>query len=106
MTTPKTLDEKHRTLGWVEVVKEEESLFFLVDDGDDDDMEILAMWERGEHTCEKYDTYCAVCDCEQEEGDIRLLTELLEDEEEDYEGEIRVLTEDEIQRVVSEIVDE
>ena len=99
MTTPKTLDEKQISLGWVEVVKEETDK--LVDDGDDDDMEILAMWERGEHTCETYDAFCAVCDCEQEEGDIKLITELLE---EDYEGEIRAMTENDIQRVISEVV--
>ena len=95
MATPKVLDKKQISLGWVEVVKEETDK--LVDDGDDDDMEILAMWERGEHTCETYDAFCAVCDCEQEEGDIKLLTELLE-------GEISTMTEDDIQRVVSEVV--
>ena len=98
MATPKVLDKKQISLGWVEVGKKEET-DKLVDDGDDDDddMEILAMWERGEHTCETYDAFCAVCDCEQEEGDIKLLTELLE-------GEISTMTEDDIQRVVSEVV--
>jgi hypothetical protein len=103
MTTPQVLDKKKISLGWVEVGKKEET-DKLVDDGDDDDddMEILAMWERGEHTCETYDAFCAVCDCEQEEGDIKLLTELLE--EEDYECEIRAMTENDIQRVISEVV--
>lgn len=98
MATPKVLDKKQISLGWVEVGKKEET-DKLVDDGDDDDddMKILAMWERGEHTCETYDAFCAVCDCEQEEGDIKLLTELLE-------GEISTMTEDDIQRVVSEVV--
>ena len=98
MATPQVLDKKQISLGWVEVGKKEET-DKLVDDGDDDDddMKILAMWERGEHTCETYDAFCAVCDCEQEEGDIKLLTELLE-------GEISTMTEDDIQRVVSEVV--
>ena len=98
MATPKVLDKKQISLGWVEVGKKEET-DKLVDDGDDDDddMKILAMWERGEHTCETYDAFCVVCDCEQEEGDIKLLTELLE-------GEISTMTEDDIQRVVSEVV--
>ena len=26
------------------------------------DMEILAMWKRGEHTCEMYDAFCLVCE--------------------------------------------
>tara|TARA_B110001452_G_scaffold5531_1_gene5210 strand:+ start:778 stop:1062 length:285 start_codon:yes stop_codon:yes gene_type:complete len=91
MATPQVLDKKQISLGWVEVGKKEET-DKLVDD--DDDLEILAMWERGEHTCEKYDAFCAVCDCEQEEGDIKLLTELLEGD----------MTEDDIQRVVSEVV--
>ena len=97
MATPQVLDKKQISLGWVEVGKKEET-DKLVDDGDDDDddddLEILAMWERGEHTCEKYDAFCAVCDCEQQEGDIKLLTELLEGD----------MTEDDIQRVVSEVV--
>ena len=101
MAILKVLDKTQISLGWVEVGKKEET-DKLVDDGDDDDdddddLEILAMWERGEHTCEKYDAFCAVCDCEQQEGDIKLLTELLE-------GEIRTMTEDDIQRVVSEVV--
>ena len=91
MATPQVLDKKQISLGWVEVGKKEET-DKLVDD--DDDLEILAMWERGEHTCEKYDAFCAVCDCEQQEGDIKLLTELLEGD----------MTEDDIQRVVSEVV--
>tara|TARA_B110000858_G_scaffold49135_1_gene56687 strand:+ start:176 stop:469 length:294 start_codon:yes stop_codon:yes gene_type:complete len=94
MAILKVLDKTQISLGWVEVGKKEET-DKLVDD--DDDLEILAMWERGEHTCEKYDAFCAVCDCEQQEGDIKLLTELLE-------GEIRTMTEDDIQRVVSEVV--
>ena len=99
MAILKVLDKTQISLGWVEVGKKEET--DKLDDGDDDDdddddddLEILAMWERGEHTCQIYDAFCVVCDCEQEEGDIKLLTELLEGE----------MTEDDIQRVVSEVV--
>tara|TARA_R110001592_G_scaffold7211_4_gene40714 strand:- start:3595 stop:3888 length:294 start_codon:yes stop_codon:yes gene_type:complete len=94
MATPQVLDKKQISLGWVEVGKKDKTDKLVDDDDDDDDLEILAMWERGEHTCEKYDAFCAVCDCEQEEGDIKLLTELLEGD----------MTEDDIQRVVSEVV--
>tara|TARA_B110000444_G_scaffold127670_1_gene120135 strand:+ start:358 stop:651 length:294 start_codon:yes stop_codon:yes gene_type:complete len=94
MATPQVLDKKQISLGWVEVGKKEETDKLVDDDDDDDDLEIPATWERGEHTCEKYDAFCAVCDCEQEEGDIKLLTELLEGD----------MTEDDIQRVVSEVV--
>tara|TARA_R110001606_G_scaffold105450_3_gene229512 strand:- start:165 stop:458 length:294 start_codon:yes stop_codon:yes gene_type:complete len=94
MATPQVLDKKQISLGWVEVGKKDLTDKLVDDDDDDDDLEILAMWERGEHTCEKYDAFCAVCDCEQEEGDIKLLTELLEGD----------MTEDDIQRVVSEVV--
>ena len=56
------------------------------DDDDDDDIahdpEIRAMWERGEHTCEMFDAPCAVC---------------LKDNEEEYDGEVRVMTEEEVQ---------
>tara|TARA_B110000503_G_scaffold24089_1_gene37876 strand:+ start:1579 stop:1989 length:411 start_codon:yes stop_codon:yes gene_type:complete len=86
------LNKKQLTLGWVERVKKKETEKFV-----DDDMEILAMWERGEHTCEMYDAFCLVCEKDQKggqdiEADMRLLTELLG---EDYDGEVRVLTEEE-----------
>ena len=54
------LNKKQLTLGWVERVKKKETEKFV-----DDDMEILAMWERGEHTCEMYDAFCLVCEKDQ-----------------------------------------
>jgi hypothetical protein len=86
------LNKMEGTLGLVELMKKKETEKFV-----DDDMEILAMWERGEHTCEMYDAFCLVCEKDQKggqdiEADMRLLTELLG---EDYDGEVRVLTEEE-----------
>jgi len=66
-------------------MKKKETETFVDDDDIAHDMEILAMWERGEHTCEMYDAFCAVCEKDQKgggqdiEADRRLLTELLEE---------------------------
>ena len=65
----------------------------LVSDDDDDDIahdpEIRAMWKRGEHTCLMYDAPCAVCKKDDEEDE--------DEDEEEYDGEVRVMTEEEVQ---------
>jgi hypothetical protein len=62
------------------------------DDDDDDDIahdpEIRAMWARGEHTCTMFDAPCAVCEKDDEED---------EEDQEEHDGEVRVMTEEEVQ---------
>ena len=69
-----------------EEVKKVATVVDLVSDDDDDDIahdpEIRAMWKRGEHTCVMFDAPCAVC-------------EIIDEEDDD--GEVRVMTEEEVQ---------
>ena len=76
-----------------EEVKKVATVVDLVSDDDDDDIahdpEIRAMWKRGEHTCVMFDAPCAVCEKDDEEDE--------DEDEEEYDGEVRVMTEEEVQ---------
>jgi len=80
------LRQKIVALSKNEEVKKVATVVDLVSDDDDDDIahdpEIRAMWKRGEHTCVMFDAPCAVCE---------------KDDEEDDDGEVRVMTEEEVQ---------
>ena len=60
---------------------------------DDDDImndpDVRKMVENGEHICHMFDGECLACEMDEEEEE--------EEEEEDYDGEVRVLTEEEVQ---------
>jgi hypothetical protein len=45
------------------------------------------MVERGEHICHMFDGECLACEMDEDE----------DEDEEDYDGEVRVLTEEEVQ---------
>jgi hypothetical protein len=59
------------------------------DDDDDimNDPDVRKMVENGEHICHMFDGECRACQHEEDE----------DDDEEDYDGEVRVLTEEEVQ---------
>ena len=62
----------------------------LVWDDDDDimnDPDVRKMVENGEHICHMFDGECLACEMDEDE----------DDDEEDYDGEVRVLTEEEVQ---------
>ena len=64
----------------------------LVWDDDDDimnDPDVRKMVENGEHICHMFDGECRACQHEEDEED--------EEDEEEYDGEVRVLTEEEVQ---------
>ena len=58
---------------------------------DDDDImndpDVRKMVENGEHICHMFDGECLACEMDEDE----------DDDEEDYDGEVRVLTEEEVQ---------
>jgi hypothetical protein len=57
-------------------------------DSDDimNDPDVCKMVENGEHICHMFDGECLACEMDEDE-----------EEEEDYDGEVRVLTEEEVQ---------
>ena len=59
------------------------------DDSDDvmHDPDVRKMVENGEHICHMFDGECLACEMDEDE----------DDDEEDYDGEVRVLTEEEVQ---------
>ena len=62
----------------------------LVWDDDDDimnDPDVRKMVENGEHICHMFDGECLACEMDEDE----------DEDEEDYDGEVRVLTEEEVQ---------
>ena len=64
----------------------------LVWDDDDDimnDPDVRKMVENGEHICHMFDGECRACQHEEDEEE--------DDDEEEYDGEVRVLTEEEVQ---------
>ncbi len=58
-------------------------------DSDDimNDPDVRKMVENGEHICHMFDGECLACEMDEDE----------DDDEEDYDGEVRVLTEEEVQ---------
>jgi hypothetical protein len=60
-------------------------------DSDDimNDPDVREMVERGEHICHMFDGECLACEMDEDEDE--------DDDEEDYDGEVRVLTEEEVQ---------
>ena len=60
-------------------------------DSDDimNDPDVRKMVENGEHICHMFDGECRACQHEEDEED--------EEDEEEYDGEVRVLTEEEVQ---------
>ena len=64
------------------------------EDDDDDimnDPDVRKMVENGEHICHMFDGECLACEMDEDEDDDE------DDDEEDYDGEVRVLTEEEVQ---------
>ena len=64
----------------------------LVWDDDDNimnDPDVRKMVENGEHICHMFDGECRACQHEEDEEE--------DDDEEEYDGEVRVLTEEEVQ---------
>ena len=62
----------------------------LVWDDDDNimnDPDVRKMVENGEHICHMFDGECLACEMDEDE----------DDDEEEYDGEVRVLTEEEVQ---------
>jgi len=61
------------------------------DDDDDimNDHDVRKMVENGEHICHMFDGECRACQHEEDEEE--------DDDEEEYDGEVRVLTEEEVQ---------
>ena len=62
----------------------------LVWDDDDDimnDPDVRKMVENGEHICHMFDGECLACEMDEDE----------DEDEEDYDGEVRVLTDEEVQ---------
>jgi hypothetical protein len=61
------------------------------DDDDDimNDPDVRKMVENGEHICHMFDGECRACQHEEDEEE--------DDDEEEYDGEVRVLTEEEVQ---------
>jgi len=51
------------------------------------DPDVRKMVENGEHICHMFDGECLACEMDEDE----------DDDEEDYDGEVRVLTEEEVQ---------
>ena len=60
-------------------------------DSDDimNDPDVREMVNNGEHTCHMFDGECRACQHEEDEED--------EEDEEEYDGEVRVMTEEEVQ---------
>ena len=60
-------------------------------DSDDimNDPDVRKMVENGEHICHMFDGECLACEMDEDEDE--------DDDEEDYDGEVRVLTEEEVQ---------
>ena len=58
-------------------------------DSDDimNDPDVRKMVENGEHICHMFDGECLACEMDEDE----------DDDEEDYDGEVRVLTDEEVQ---------
>ena len=64
----------------------------LVWDDDDNimnDPDVRKMVENGEHICHMFDGECLACEMDEDEDE--------DDDEEEYDGEVRVLTEEEVQ---------
>ena len=62
------------------------------DDDDDimNDPDVRKMVENGEHICHMFDGECLACEMDEEEDED-------DEDEEEYDGEVRVLTEEEVQ---------
>ena len=56
---------------------------------DSDDPDVRKMVENGEHICHMFDGECLACEMDEDEDE--------DDDEEEYDGEVRVLTEEEVQ---------
>ena len=64
----------------------------LVWDDDDNimnDPDVRKMVENGEHICHMFDGECLACEMDEDEDE--------DDDEEEYDGEVRVLTEEEVE---------
>jgi hypothetical protein len=53
------------------------------------DPDVRKMVENGEHICHMFDGECLACEMDEDEDE--------DDDEEEYDGEVRVLTEEEVQ---------
>ena len=60
-------------------------------DSDDimNDPDVREMVERGEHICHMFDGECLACEMDEDEDE--------DEDEEEYDGEVRVLTEEEVE---------
>ena len=77
------IDRLNKRLKELDEIKKEEY------DSDDimNDPDVRKMVENGEHICHMFDGECLACEMDEDE----------DEDEEDYDGEVRVLTDEEVQ---------